>query len=115
VRLVKRRKRHEPFQASHHVVVDQYRPVVVRTAMNNPMPHRHWGDAKLVPQPYARGSHGRRNVRDSFDWIGAVRDGLAACATRSQAWAAPYAIDLPLDLRPKAPLSVRGIDLELDA
>ena len=115
MRLMQRRQRDEPLQAGHHAMVDQHRPVIVRTAMNDAMADGHRVDAKLVAQPFAGDAHRGRNVRDGLDRIGAVGQRIAVCAARAQSRTTADAIHLALDLPPQLPVALDREDLELDA
>src|SRR5882762_6905605 len=106
MRLMKRGKRNEPLQPGYDAMVDQHRPVIVRTAMNDAMTDSHRVDAKLVPQPFACDTHRGRNVRDRFDRISAVGQRIAVCIARPQARTTANAIDLTLDLPPQLPFSL---------
>ena len=48
MRLMKRSQRNEPLQSGHDAMVDQHRPVIVRTAMNDAMTDSHRVDAKFI-------------------------------------------------------------------
>lgn len=62
MRLMKWGQRDEPLQLGHDAVVDQHRPIIARTAMDDAMADSNRADAKLVPQPIARDTHRGRNV-----------------------------------------------------
>src|SRR5258707_9701250 len=100
MRLMKRGQRDEPLQPGYDAVVDQHRPVIVRTAMNDAMTDGYRADAKFVPQPSACDAHRGRNVRNRFDRVGAVCQGIAVHAVCPQPRTAADAIDLALDLPP---------------
>src|SRR3977135_467953 len=100
MRLMKRGQRDEPLQPGYDAVVDQHRPVIVRTAMNDAMTDGYRADAKFVPQPSACDAHRGRNVRNRFDRIGAVDQWIAVRTARPQARATANAIHLALDQPP---------------
>src|SRR3981189_2834891 len=77
MRLMKRGQRNEPLQPGYDAMVDQHRPVIIRTAMNDAMTNRHRSDTKLVAQPFACDTNCRRNVRNRFDRIDTVGQRIA--------------------------------------
>jgi hypothetical protein len=103
MRLMQRGQRDEPLQPGDDAVVDQHRPVIVRTAMNDAMTDGHRADAKFIPQPSACDTHRGRNVRNRFDRIGAVGQRFAVLAARPQARTTADAIHLALDQAPQLP------------
>ena len=107
MRLMKRGQRDEPLQPGYDAVVDQHRPVIVRTAMNDTMTDSHRADAKFVAQPSACYSHRGRNIRNQFDRIGAVGQWIAVRTARPQARTTANAIHLALDQSPSAFLLLR--------
>ena len=115
MRLMKRGQRNEPLQPGYDAMVDQHRPVIVRTAMNDAMTDSHRVDAKLVAQPFACDTHRGRNVRDRFYRIDAVGQRIAVRTARPQARTTANAVHLALDMPPKLPLPFNRKDLELDA
>src|SRR5258707_11014186 len=94
MRLMKRSQRNEPLQPGYDAMVDQHRPVIVRTAMNDAMADSHRSDAKLVPQPFACDTYCCRNIRNRFDRIDTVGQRIAVRAVRPQAGTTANAIDL---------------------
>ena len=114
MRLMKRGQRYKPLQLGYDAMVDQHRPVMVRTAMNDAMTDSHRVDAKFVPQPSACDAHCCRNVRNRFDRIGAVGQWLTVRTARPQAGTTANAIHLALDQPLQLPLSLDRKDLELD-
>src|SRR3954451_24381148 len=115
VRLMERGQRDEALQPSYDAMVDQYRPVMVRAAMNDAMTDSHRRDTKLVPQPFACDTHCRRNVRNRFDRIGAVGHWIAVYAGSPQARTIAYTINLSFDQPTQPSLSLDRKHLELDA
>ena len=49
VRLMQRCQRREPLQARDHAMVDQYGPIIIRTAVNDPMADGERAQLKFVP------------------------------------------------------------------
>ena len=115
MRLMKRGQRHKPLQPRYDAVVDQHRPVIVRTAMDHAMADCHRADAEFVPQPSAGDAHCGWNVRNQFNRIGAVGQRFVVRTARPQARTTANAIDLALDLPSQLSLSLDRKDLELDA
>src|SRR5258708_24715838 len=97
MRLMKRSQRNEPLQPGYDAMVDQHRPVIVRTPMNDAMTDSHRGDAKLVPQPFACDTYCRRNVRDRFDRIDTDGQRIAVRSVPPHARPTAHTIHLALD------------------
>ena len=77
VGLMQRRKRREPLQTRDHAMVDQHGPIIIGTAMHDPMADGERAQLKFIPQPGAREHQGGRDIRNALDRIGPVRHGIA--------------------------------------
>src|ERR1700694_4407851 len=97
MRLMKRGQCNEPLQSGYDAVVDQHRPVIVWTTMNDMMTDSHRVDAKLIAQPFACDTHRGRNVGDQIDRIGAVAQPIPVRVIRPQSRTDANAIHLTLD------------------
>ncbi|MGY4315615.1 hypothetical protein ACVWW1_004942 [Bradyrhizobium sp. JR3.5] len=115
VRLMQRCEADEPVQAGDHPVVNQDRPVEVRTAVHHAMPDSYRVNAKLVSQPCAGDAHCGRDIRNGFNRIGAVSQRIAAHTSCPQARPTANSVDLALDLPPQSALPLDQKDLELYA
>ena len=115
VGLMKRRKRREALQTRNHAMVDQHGPVVIGTAMDDPMADGERAQLKFIPQPGACEHHRGRNVRNALDRIGPVRQRIASWSGGAQPGTASNAVHLALDLPTQPAVAIHGEHLELDA
>src|SRR5437763_1964261 len=84
VGLMQRRKCREPLKTRDHAMVDQYRAIVIGTAMDDPMADSERSQPKLVPQPATRKHQRGRDIRHRLDRIGAVSEGVTTFVGRAQ-------------------------------
>jgi hypothetical protein len=101
VGLVQWRQRDEAFQLRYHLLVDPYRPVVIRAAMHDAVPDGNRVDPLIVPQPCSRRGQRRRDVGDGFVLVVAIDQHAAVGRRGAQPRAASDPVHLALDLAPQ--------------
>jgi len=94
---MQRRERNVPLEVSKHVLIDQNRPVVVRTAMDHPVADRNRIDILGFAQPLRRHGNRGRNIGDVVSTIVPIDEQSAVACLCAQVWARTNSIDLSLE------------------
>ena len=95
-------------------MVDQYGPIVIGTAVDDPMPDSEWTELEFVAQPSGRDQQCSRNVRNTLNRIGAVCQRIAGRSCGAQPGTASDAVHLALDLSEQPAVAVDREELKLD-